>query len=105
MKTQENNQRIVYYRRYSKIGSKHFTPAPGYNCPRIPLGSVNSKGPDYECVRVVKSENCDLNGRAIMISWGLNLPRSKWSKIKQVIAIDVETSNATASEIVLAVGC
>jgi len=95
----------VYYKRFKKTRLYHFCPAPGYNCPKIPLGGISSKGPDYEIVKVVSTEgDCKhLKGRRVVISWGLNLPFSKWPKIKQVLAIDVDTSRpSTVAEIVLA---
>lgn len=102
MVTQSNSQRVVYYKRYSK--PRHFYPAPGYNCPKIPLGSINCKGPDYESVRVIRAHGCFLRGRRILISWGLNLPKSKWPNLKQVLAIDVDRPKSEFAEIVLAVG-
>jgi len=95
----------IWYRRYKK--ARHFCPAPGYNCPKIPLGPLNCKGPDYEMVRIVKTENCPLlKNRHALISWGLNLPTEKWPKIKQVLAFDIDFPNviqdATHAEILLA---
>ena len=93
--------RIVYYKRYVK--PRHFCPAPGYNCPKIPLGGINAKGPDYEAVRVVRAVGCRLRGRRVLISWGLNIPRKKAGQMKQVIALPVENPEASVFEIVLAV--
>lgn len=94
--------RKVYYRRYEK--PRHFYPAPGYNCPKIPLGPIGCKGPDYEAVRVVKSMGCNLSSRRVIISWGLNIPASKWPKLKQVIALPFNNgSDAQVAEIMLAV--
>ena len=97
----ENKIRKVYYRRYSK--PRHFCPAPGYNCPKIFLGSINCKGPDYEMVRIVKAEWCLLRGKVALISWGLNLPAEKWPKLKQVLAFDVDRPKSSYAEILLAV--
>jgi len=94
-------QRKIFYKRYLK--PRHFCPAPGYNCPKIPLGGVNHKGPDYEVVRVVKSPNSLLKGRLVLISWGLNLPEKQWPKLKQVLAFDIDRPGAKHAEIVLAV--
>jgi hypothetical protein len=98
----EIEQRKVWYRRYKN--ARHFCPAPGYNCPKIPLGGIGAKGPDYETVRIVRCENCHLTGRRALISWGLNLTEDKWPKIKQVLAFNVDkAASAKHAEIVLAV--
>ncbi|MDD5328293.1 MAG: hypothetical protein PHY02_10865 [Phycisphaerae bacterium] len=94
--------RKIYYKRFKRTRLVHFCPAPGYNCPAIPLGGINSKGCDYELVKVVKAEGCkNLKNRRVLISWGLNLPASKWPKIKQVLAFDIENPAAKCAEIVL----
>jgi len=94
--------RKVYYKRFKNNHLNHFCPAPGYNCPKIPLGNIGTKGPDYEVVKVVKAEGCSLKNRRVLISWGLNLPPEKWPKLKQVLAIDSE-GICTGVEIVLAI--
>jgi len=94
-------QRKIWYRRYKK--ARHFCPAPGYNCPKIPLGGINAKGPDYEMVRIVKSEGCNLRNRWGLISWGLNFPPTKWPKLKQVLAFDIDRPSNKYAEILLAV--
>ena len=93
--------RKVFYKRYKR--RNHFVPAPGYNCPKIPLGGINAKGPDYEVVRVLKAEGCSLRNRKVLISWGLNIPANKWPKIKQVIAIPNLFPDQKFGEIVLGV--
>jgi len=95
--------RKVYYKRYQNTTLHHLCPAPGYNCPRIPLGGVGNKQPDYELVRVVKTEGdcAGLKGRRVMISWGLNITVSKAAKLHQVLAIDRDGHHSSA-EIVLA---
>lgn len=93
------NQRKVYYRRYAK--PVHLCPVPGYHCPRIPLGGVGGT-PDYEIVRVVRSEGCRLKGMKVLISWGANLSPAKAAKIKQVLACNIDNP-AQWAEIVLAV--
>jgi len=90
----------IWYKRYQK--PRHFCPAPGYNCPKIPLGGINCKGPDYEMVRIVRAENCKLKNRWGLISWGLNLPPEKWPKIKQVLAFN-DAHSSKHAEILLAV--
>ena len=95
--------RKVYYRRYQNTTLHHLCAAPGYNCPRIPLGGVGNRQPDYEIVRVVKTEGdcAGLKGRRIMISWGLNIPVSKAANLRQVLAIDYD-GLVSSTEIVLA---
>lgn len=97
----------IYYKRFKQTGSHHFCPAPGYHCPKIPLGTVNSKGPDYEVVKVVRTEgDCKhLKNRRVLISWGLNLESDKWPKIKQVLALPIAGTGQSQkhAEIVLAV--
>lgn len=94
-------QRKIWYRRYKK--AKHFSPVTGFACPKIPLGEISSKGPDYEVVRVVRSQNCGLSGLPVLISWGLNIPQSKWSKLPQVLAFNYDFPHEDIAEIVLAV--
>jgi len=90
MATKQEQIKKIYYMRFSKTRLHHFSPAPGYNCPKIPLGGINAKGPDYEVVKVVRTEgDCKhLKGRRVLISWGLNLTADKWPKVKQVLAFD-----------------
>ena len=95
----------VYYKRFKNVKLNHFSPAPGYNCPKIPLGSINCKGLDYEVVKVVRTEGkCKhLKNRRVIISWGLNLTPDKWPKIKQVLAFDADgIVSQKYAEIVLA---
>lgn len=99
--------RKIYYTRFANRRLHHFMPALGYNTPRIPLSnhlvSGPTKGPDYEVVKVVRTEGCPhLKGRRVLITWGLNLPPTKWPKVKQVIAVPVEVKNPEYAEILLA---
>ena len=97
--------RKIYYKRFSQTHLHHFSPAVGYNTPRIPLGSIGCKGPDYEVVKVVRTQGrCKhLKGQRVLISWGLNLPIAKWHKLKQVIALPLgSTDPPRYGEILLA---
>ena len=110
MKTKQEQIRKIYYKRFSKNRLYHFSPAPGYNCPKIPLGGIDVKGPDYEIVKVVRTEgNCKhLKGRRVLISWGLNLTVDKRLKVKQVLAFEDNRNRIESqkhAEIVLAAAC